>query len=172
MADLRISELNTLPGAGLVAGDYIAIADNSASETRKITVVDYIGYGVTLLADDTIPSGKILCNAETVPGSALEPTQPKIERGNAGATLAPSLGSGQIVVPSDPTAPALRRGDQTAPTEDTTNATVPTDQADETALEQVTIEAIETEEPYGKAIDLYARDGVSDEGKPRLRSFY
>ena len=72
MADLRISELNTLPGAGLVAGDYIAIADNSASETRKITVVDYIGYGVTLLADDTIPSGKILFNAETVPGSALE----------------------------------------------------------------------------------------------------
>ena len=97
------------------------------------------------------------------------PTQPKIERGDAGATLAPSLGSGQIVVPSDPTAPALRRGDQTAPTEeDTTNATVPTDQADETALEQVTVQAIETEDPYGKAIDLYARDGVSDEGKPKL----
>jgi hypothetical protein len=96
------------------------------------------------------------------------PTQPKIERGDAGATLAPSLGSGQIVVPSDPSAPALRRGDQTAPTEDTTNAIVPTDQADETALEQVTVEAIETEEPYGKAIDLYARDGVSNEGKPKL----
>lgn len=96
------------------------------------------------------------------------PTQPKIERGDAGATLAPSLGSGQIVVPSDPTAPALRRDDQTAPTEDTTNATVPTDQADETALKQVSVEAIETEEPYGKAIDLYARDGVSDEDKPKL----
>ena len=53
------------------------------------------------------------------------PTQPKIERGDAGATLAPSLGSGQIVVPSDPTTPELRHGDQTAPTEDTTNATVP-----------------------------------------------
>ena len=63
------------------------------------------------------------------------PTQPKIERGDAGATLAPSLGSSQIVVPSDPTTPELRRGDQTAPTEDTTNATVPADQADETALE-------------------------------------
>lgn len=96
------------------------------------------------------------------------PTQPKIERGDAGATLAPSLGSGQILVPSDPTAPALRRDDQTAPTEDTTNATVPTDQADETALKQVSVEAIETEEPYGKAIDLYARDGVSDEDKPKL----
>ena len=32
----------------------------------------------------------------------------------------------------------------------------------------MTVEAIETEEPYGKAIDLYARDGVSDEGKPKL----
>jgi polysaccharide deacetylase 2 family uncharacterized protein YibQ len=40
--------------------------------------------------------------------------------------------------------------------------------ANETALEQVTVEAIETEDPYGKAIDLYARDGVSDEGKPKL----
>jgi hypothetical protein len=30
----------------------------------------------------------------------------------------------------------------------------------------VTVEAIETEKPYGKAIDLYARDGVRDEGKP------
>jgi hypothetical protein len=78
------------------------------------------------------------------------------------------LGSGQIEVPSDPTAPELRRGDQTAPTEDTTNATVHTDQANETALEQVAVEAIETEELYGKAIDLYARDGVSDEGKPKL----
>lgn len=72
MADLRISELNTLVGTGLAAGDFLAIADNSASETRKITVVDFVGNGVTLIADDTIPSGKILFNAETVPGSAIE----------------------------------------------------------------------------------------------------
>lgn len=45
------------------------------------------------------------------------PTQPKIERGNAGTSLAPSLVSGQIVVPSDPTSPELSRGERTAPTE-------------------------------------------------------
>ena len=72
MADLRISELNTLPGFGLVAGDYLAVADNSASETRKITVSDLVGNGTALLADDTIPSAKILFSANTVPGSSIE----------------------------------------------------------------------------------------------------
>jgi len=96
------------------------------------------------------------------------PNQPKIERSNAGATLAPSLGSGQIVVPNDPSAPELRRGDQTAPKEETTEANVPTDQTNDTSLEQVSVDAIETEAPYGKAIDLYGRDAVSDDGKPML----
>ena len=54
------------------------------------------------------------------------------------------------------------------PKNDKCNVVLPTDQTDETALQQVTVEAIETEEPYGKAIDLYARDGVSDEGRPKL----
>jgi len=80
------------------------------------------------------------------------PTQPKIERGNADATRAPSLESGQIVVPSDPAAPQLRRGDQT----------------NDTSLAQVQVDAIETEDPYGKAIDLYAHERVNDEGKPKL----
>lgn len=72
MADLRISELNTLAGSGLAAGDYLALADNSASETRKITVTDFVGNAVTLIADDTIPNAKILFNSASVPGSALE----------------------------------------------------------------------------------------------------
>jgi hypothetical protein len=40
MADLRISELAALAGGDLAAGDLLAIADVSASETKKITVVD------------------------------------------------------------------------------------------------------------------------------------
>lgn len=72
MADLRISELQTLAGTSLAAGDYMPLADVSASESRKITVTDFLGNAVTLIADDTIPSGKILFNAETVPGSAIE----------------------------------------------------------------------------------------------------
>lgn len=72
MADLRISELQTLAGANLAAGDFLPLADVSASESRKITVTDFLGNAVTLIADDTIPSGKILFNSNTIPGASLE----------------------------------------------------------------------------------------------------
>jgi hypothetical protein len=63
MADLRISELAALAGGDLAAGDLLAIADVSASETKKITVVDLVGNATTLIADATIPSAKILFGA-------------------------------------------------------------------------------------------------------------
>lgn len=71
MPDLRISELQTLAGADLAAADYLPLADISASESKKITVTDFLGYAVTLIADSTIPSGKIIFNNNTVPGAAL-----------------------------------------------------------------------------------------------------
>lgn len=71
MADLRISELNTLAGQNLAAGDFVAVADTSASETKKITVTDLFGNSATLIADATIPGAKILFSANTVNGSAL-----------------------------------------------------------------------------------------------------
>jgi len=69
--DLRITELQTLAGADLAAGDYLPLADVSASESKKITVTDFLGNAITLLADSTIPSGKIVFNNNTVSGSAL-----------------------------------------------------------------------------------------------------
>ena len=72
MADLRISELATLAGANLAAGDFLAVADVSASESRKITVTDFVGNAVTLIADATIPNAKILFSSATIPGSALQ----------------------------------------------------------------------------------------------------
>jgi len=71
MADLRISELPALSGANLAAGDLLPVVDVSASETKKITIQDTIGYGVTLIADATIPGAKILFSAGTVAGSAI-----------------------------------------------------------------------------------------------------
>lgn len=71
MADLRISELAALAGANLAAGDLFAVADVSASETKKITVQDAIGYGVTLIADATIPGAKILFNAGQISGASI-----------------------------------------------------------------------------------------------------
>ena len=71
MADLRITELAALAGGDLAAGDLLAIADISASETKKITVTDLVGNATTLIADATIPSAKILFGANTISGDAL-----------------------------------------------------------------------------------------------------
>jgi hypothetical protein len=72
MADLRISELAALAGANLAASDLLAVVDTSASETKKITVTDLVGNAVTLIADATIPSAKILFGANTISGDALQ----------------------------------------------------------------------------------------------------
>lgn len=72
MSDLRISELLQLAGSNLAAGDFLPIADVSASETRKITVTDFFGNASTLIADATIPSAKILFTGGSIPGSALQ----------------------------------------------------------------------------------------------------
>jgi len=71
MADLRISELPALLGADLGATDLLPIVDVSASETKKITIQDAIGKGVTLIADATIPGAKILFSAGTIAGTNI-----------------------------------------------------------------------------------------------------
>ena len=71
MADLKISELSALAGANLVAADELAIVDDSASETKKITVADLIANGVTVISDDTIPGAKILFGSGDIATAAL-----------------------------------------------------------------------------------------------------
>ena len=60
MANLKISELNALAGSDLATDDVVAVVDDSASETKKLTINDLIANGVTLISDDTIPGAKIL----------------------------------------------------------------------------------------------------------------
>jgi len=72
MADLRITELAALSSGDLVAGDELAVADISASETKRITVSDFTGKAVTLIADATIPGAKILFGSQEIAGTALE----------------------------------------------------------------------------------------------------
>lgn len=67
MADLRISELPALAGALLGATDPVAVADLSASETKKVTVKDLIQFGVQLIDDNSIPGPKV--NTTIPPGS-------------------------------------------------------------------------------------------------------
>ena len=79
MADLKISELATLAGIDLSGADLLPIVDLSGSETKKITVQDALGYGVTLIADASIPGAKVLFNAGSIAGS-------KIASGGIGTT--------------------------------------------------------------------------------------
>ena len=71
MADLKISELAALAGGNLVAADELAIVDDSASETKRITVADLIANGVTVISDDAIPGAKILFAAGDIATAAL-----------------------------------------------------------------------------------------------------
>ena len=59
MPDLEISKLAPLTGAGLAATDPLAIADLSASETKKVTAKDLVQASMDLIDDDSIPGGKI-----------------------------------------------------------------------------------------------------------------
>ena len=59
MPDLEISNLPALAEAGVSANDPLAIADVSASETKKVTVKDLIEAGVALIDAGSIPSAKI-----------------------------------------------------------------------------------------------------------------
>ena len=59
MADLRISQLPALAGADLSATDLLAVADVSASETKKLTSKDLIQYGVAIIDDGSINGSKL-----------------------------------------------------------------------------------------------------------------
>lgn len=54
MADLKISQLNSLAGTSLASGDELAIVDTSASETKKITSVELVRYGYGLISAGTL----------------------------------------------------------------------------------------------------------------------
>ena len=43
MANTRISDLNALAGADVVAGDLLPVVDVSASETKKLTILIVTG---------------------------------------------------------------------------------------------------------------------------------
>ena len=66
MADLKITELPVLQGTDLEGGDPLALADRSASETRRITTKEYLESGLARVIDDgTIPGAKLVPDSVT-----------------------------------------------------------------------------------------------------------
>ena len=66
MADLRISELPVLLAADAEANDDLAVADYSASETRRLTLKGAVQQGVSVLIDNNIiPGAKLVSDSVT-----------------------------------------------------------------------------------------------------------
>ena len=80
-----------------MAGDLLAVADISASESKKITVTDFLGKAVTLIADATIPNAKIVFGSASIPGSALQAGAVDATQLAAGAVTAAKLGNESTV---------------------------------------------------------------------------
>ena len=59
MADLQISALPALGEAGIQSTDVLALADLSATETKKVTVKDLIAAGAALIDSGDIPAAKV-----------------------------------------------------------------------------------------------------------------
>ena len=97
MADLRISELAALAGIDLAANDLLPVVDVSASETKKITVTDFTGRAITLIADATIPGAKILFGSNQVPGTAIADLGVTTAKLNSKAVTAAKLGDESTV---------------------------------------------------------------------------
>ena len=59
MADLQITALPALAEAGIQGTDVAAVADISATETKKVTIKDLVAAGVALIDDGDIPAAKV-----------------------------------------------------------------------------------------------------------------
>jgi hypothetical protein len=97
MADLKISALNALAGADLVAADVVAVVDDSASETKKLTVSDLIANGVTLISNSTIPSAKIVFSAGSIDTAELAASAVETAKINNSAVTAAKLADNSSV---------------------------------------------------------------------------
>jgi hypothetical protein len=92
LADLKITELQALAGANLAATDALAVADISASETKKITVSDLIAYGADLISNAEIPSAKISFAAGSIVEASLATGSVTATKIGADAVTAAKLG--------------------------------------------------------------------------------
>ncbi len=92
MADLKITELQALAGANLAATDELAVADISASETKKITVSDLIAFGADLISNAEIPSAKISFASGSIVEASLATGSVTATKIGADAVTAAKLG--------------------------------------------------------------------------------
>ena len=117
MADLKISQLNSLAGTSLANNDVLAVVDTSASETKKITSVELVRYGYGLISTGTLDGDIIEAGTTSARGTiqltdstsststttAATPSSVKTVYDLANAALPASGGtiSGSLIITSD-----------------------------------------------------------------------
>jgi hypothetical protein len=120
MADLRISQLPVLTGALLQATDPIAVADLSASETKKITAKEFVEGAVALIDDLSIPGSKVdltlaansVNTAQLVNGAVTELKLANSSSGRISSTATSTAGAyiGQLAVLTPNNVPYIWNG--------------------------------------------------------------
>jgi hypothetical protein len=111
MPDLEISNLPALAEAGVAATDPLAIADLSASETKKVTVKDLIEAGVALIDNTSIPAAKIgtLGTDQVATGAIVDGAVTNVKLANSSI----SLGGISIALGGTDATPAFNLTDAT-----------------------------------------------------------
>ncbi|NCW67608.1 MAG: hypothetical protein EBV86_03415, partial [Marivivens sp.] len=99
MANLKISQLAAIAEADVVSADVLAVADISATETKKITAADLVKAGARLNAgpvtfgDDVVINGDLTVNGTS---TTIESTTLVVEDKN--------IELGAVATPTDVTA--------------------------------------------------------------------
>ena len=89
MSDLQITQLTSLPEAGIQSADVAAVADISASETKKVTIKDFVAAGLTLIDDASISGAKIgvLSSNQVNTGAIIDSAVTNAKLANSSITL-------------------------------------------------------------------------------------
>ena len=89
MADLKITALPALVEAGVQAVDVLALADLSATETKKVTVKDLVAAGVALIDDADIPAAKVgtLTTNQVATGAIQDGAVTNVKLANSSVSL-------------------------------------------------------------------------------------
>ena len=98
MADKRISDLNSLAQVDVAAGDLLPVVDITASETKKVTVSALIGAAMALVADGSIPSGKITFASGAIVAASLATDAVTASKIQADAVTAVKLADNSAVI--------------------------------------------------------------------------
>ena len=113
MADLKITGLPAISEVGVQSADVLALADISATETKKVTVKDLVAAAAQFLDAGDIPAEKIgtLGTNQVTTGAIVDGSITNVKLANSSI----SLGGVSISLGATDASPAFLLTDATVP---------------------------------------------------------